>query len=213
MKIPAFVKRVGLAALVVGVAAGCASTQEEMAAECEGMSPEVKTAINDAKAANLTARDIGAEWRGARKLINQAEAAGNDCKDEEALRLAREAQMMAEEQIAFTRAQQQEEESMDEGDGGMEPEWRSYTVQNGDTLWGISGSSVGYNDPYQWPLIYRANSHKIDDADLIYPGQAFKIEANPGMSDVDNAINHAKTRGAWELGTVESSDREYLSNN
>jgi len=210
MKIPAFVKRVGLVALVLGVAAGCASTQEEMAADCEGMSPEVKTAINDAKAANLTARDIGAEWRGARKLINQAEAAGNDCKDDEAMRLAREAQMMAEEQIAFVRSQ--EGDSMDGGDG-METEWRSYTVQNGDTLWGISGSSVGYNDPYQWPLIYRANSQKIDDADLIYPGQAFKIEANPRMSDVDNAISHAKTRGAWELGVVESSDKAYLSNN
>lgn len=208
MKIPAFVKRVGLVALVLGVAAGCASTQEEMAADCEGMSPEVRTAIDDAKAANLTARDIGAEWRGARKLINQAEAAGNDCKDDEAMRLAREAQLMAEEQIAFVRSQ--EEDSMDEGDGA---EWRSYTVQSGDTLWGISGSSVGYNDPYQWPLIYRANSHKIDDADLIHPGQAFRIEANPGMSDVDNAISHAKTRGAWELGVVESSDKAYLSNN
>jgi len=211
MKIPAFVKRVGLAALVVGVAAGCASTQEEVTAECEGMSPEVKTSINDAKAANLTARDIGAEWRGARKLINQAEAAGNDCRDDEALRLAREAQMMAEEQIAFTRAQAREVAADTGGDGGQE--WRSYTVRSGDTLWGISGSSAGYNDPYQWPLIYRANSHKIDDADLIYPGQAFKIEANPSMSDVDNAIHHAKTRGAWDLGTVESSDREYLSNN
>lgn len=208
MKIPAFVKRVGLVALVLGVAAGCASTQEEMAADCEGMSPEVRTAIDDAKAANLTARDIGAEWRGARKLINQAEAAGNDCKDDEAMRLAREAQLMAEEQIAFVRSQ--EEDSMDEGDGA---EWRSYTVQSGDTLWGISGSSVGYNDPYQWPLIYRANSHKIDDADLIHPGQALRIEANPDMSDVDNAISHAKTRGAWELGVVESSDKAYLSNN
>jgi nucleoid-associated protein YgaU len=212
MKIPAFVKRVGLVTLVLGVAAGCASTQEEMAADCEGMSPEVKTAINDAKAANLTARDIGAEWRGARKLINQAEAAGNDCKDDEAMRLAREARMMAEEQVAFTRSQEQEQDSMDGGDS-MEPEWRSYTVQSGDTLWGISGSSVGYNDPYQWPLIYRANSHKIDDADLIHPGQAFRIEANPSMSDVDNAISHAKTRGAWELGVVESSDKAYLSNN
>lgn len=204
MKIPAVVKRVGLAALVVGVAAGCASTQEEMAAECEGMSPEVNTAINDAKAANLTNRDIGGEWRGARKLINQAEAAGNDCQDEEALRLAREAQMMAEEQIAFVRSQEEEMDSMDH---------RSYTVKRGDTLWGISGSSAGYNDPYQWPLIYRANTDKINDADLIEPGWKLKIESDPSMADVDAAIQHAKTRGAWELGVVESSDKAYLANN
>lgn len=206
MKIPAFVKRVGLSALVLGVAAGCASTQEKTASDCEGMSPEVKTEINDAKAANLTARDIGAEWRGARKLINQAEAAGNDCNDDEAMRLANEAQLMAEEQIAFVRSQ---EDSM-EGDS---MDHRMHTVQSGDTLWGISGSSVGYNDPYQWPLIYRANSGKIADADLIKPGQKLKIEANPSMSDVDAAIRHAKTRGSWELGVTESSDKAYLSNN
>jgi len=209
MKTPPFIKRAGVLAFVLGVAAGCAATQEEeMAAECEGISPEVQAAIDDAKAANQTARDMGAEWRGARKLINQAEAAGEDCNDDEAMRLAAEAQLMAEEQIAFTRSQ---EESMEgEMEGAMD---RSYTVVRGDTLWGISGSSAGYNDPYQWPLIYRANQDQIDDADLIYPGQNLTIEADPSMSDVDAAIRHAKTRGAWSLGVVEESDKRYLANN
>ena len=211
MKIPAFIKRVGVVALVLGVAAGCAATQEEeMMAECEGISPEVQAAIDDAKAANQTARDMGAEWRGARKLINQAEAAGEECNDEEAMRLAAEAQMMAEEQIQFARSQEEEMEMEEEMEA---PADRSYTVVRGDTLWGISGMSVGYNDPYQWPLIYRANRHKIDDADLIYPGQALRIEADPSMADVDAAIRHAKTRGAWSLGVVEESDKRYLANN
>lgn len=209
MKIPAFIKRVGVVALVLGVAAGCAATQEEEMAECEGISPEVQTAIDDAKAAIQTAREIGAEWRGARKLVNQAEAAGEECNDDEAMRLAAEAQLMAEEQIAFTRAQ---DEGMEE-EQPEPPKDRSYTVVRGDTLWGISGMSVGYNDPYQWPLIYRANQGQIDDADLIYPGQALRIEADPSMGDVDAAIRHAKTRGAWSLGVVEESDRRYLANN
>lgn len=210
MKIPAFIKRFGVVALVLGVAAGCAAVQEEEMAECEGISPEVQSAIDDATAAVQTARDIGAEWRGARKLVNQAEAAGEECDDEEAMRLAAEAQLMAEEQIAFTRAQE-EEEAM-EAEQAEPPKDRSYTVVRGDTLWGISAMSVGYNDPYQWPLIYRANRHKIDDADLIYPGQALRIEAEPSMSDVDAAIRHAKTRGAWSLGVVEESDKRYLAN-
>lgn len=207
MKIPAFIKRAGVVALVLGVAAGCAATQEEEMAECEGISPEVQTAIDDANAAIQTARDIGAEWRGARKLVNQAEAAGADCNDEEALQLANEARLMAEEQAAFTRSQQ-EDEGMGEGDGD-----RSYTVVRGDTLWDISASTLAYNDPYQWPLIYRANQDSIDDADLIHPGQRLTIEGNPSMSAVDAAIRHAKTRGAWELGPIEESDKAYLANN
>lgn len=211
MKIPAFIKRAGVAVLVLGVAAGCAATQEEEMVECEGISPEVQTAIDDANAAIQTARDIGAEWRGARKLVNQAEAAGAECNDEEALRLAAEAQMMAEEMIAFERSQQEEEKEMvEEEEEEMD---RTYTVVRGDNLWDISASTFAYNDPYQWPLIYRANQDKIDDADLIYPGQRLTIQVNPSSSAVDAAIQHARTRGAWELGPIEESDKRYLANN
>lgn len=210
MKIPAFIKRAGVVALVLGVAAGCAATQEQEMAECEGISPEVQTAIDDANAAIQTARDIGAEWRGARKLVNQAEAAGADCNDEEAIQLANEARMMAEEQTAFTRSQQEEGDTMEMEEEDADS---TYTVVRGDTLWDISGSTLAYNDPYQWPLIYRANQDKIDDADLIYPGQRLTIEGNPSSSAVDAAIRHAKTRGAWELGPIEESDKSYLANN
>lgn len=209
MKIPAFIKRAGVVALVLGVAAGCAATQEQEMAECEGISPEVQTAIDDANAAIQTARDIGAEWRGARELVNQAEAAGEECNDEEAIQLANEARLMAEEQIAFTRSQQEEEEMVEE----EEDTDRTYTVVRGDTLWDISASTLAYNDPYQWPLIYRANQGKIDDADLIYPGQQLTIEGDPSSSAVDAAIQHARTRGEWELGPVEESDKAYLADN
>jgi nucleoid-associated protein YgaU len=87
----------------------------------------------------------------------------------------------------------------------------SYTVVRGDNLWNIAGKSSVYGNPYQWPLIYKANSDQIKDADLIYPGQTFSIDRNPSAAAVDAAVNHAKTRGAWSLGVVEESDKAYLA--
>ncbi len=86
----------------------------------------------------------------------------------------------------------------------------SYTVERGDSLWRISGKSDIYDDPYQWPLIYRKNSDKIEDADLIFPDQEFSIDKNPTADQRDMARDHARTRGEWELGRVEDSDRDYL---
>lgn len=48
-----------------------------------------------------------------------------------------------------------------------------YTIQKGDTLWGIS--SEFYKDGSKYPLIVEANLEVIKDADLIYPGQAIRI--------------------------------------
>jgi len=87
----------------------------------------------------------------------------------------------------------------------------SYQVVRGDNLWNISGKSEIYGNPYQWPLIYKANRSKIKDADLIYPGQQLDIDRSASTSDVDAAIAHARTRGAWSLGVVEDSDMAYLA--
>ncbi|MEA5444778.1 LysM peptidoglycan-binding domain-containing protein [Gammaproteobacteria bacterium AB-CW1] len=92
----------------------------------------------------------------------------------------------------------------------LEAATMSYRVRRGDSLWRISGKDDVYGDPYQWPLIYRANSDKIDDADLIFPDQEFTIYKHPTESARDHAIEHARTRGAWEIGRVEDSDRRYL---
>lgn len=88
-----------------------------------------------------------------------------------------------------------------------------YNVMQGDNLWKIAGKSDVYGDPYQWPLIYKNNTDKIKDADLIYPGQALDVEKNPTKGAVEAAVKHAKNRGAWSVGQVEQSDRDYLSGN
>lgn len=87
----------------------------------------------------------------------------------------------------------------------------TYEVVRGDNLWDISGKSSVYGNPYQWPLIYKNNSGKIQDADLIYPGQQLDIKKHPTQSDVDAAVEHARNRGAWSVGAVEQSDQDYLS--
>jgi LysM repeat protein len=53
------------------------------------------------------------------------------------------------------------------------PAARSYTVQRGDTLYGISQRYWG-NGKY-WPALYQANRSKISDPNLIYAGQVVTI--------------------------------------
>ena len=51
----------------------------------------------------------------------------------------------------------------------------SHTVTKGECLWWISEYKHVYNDPFMWPLIYKANRDQIKNSDLIYPGQQFDV--------------------------------------
>ncbi len=87
----------------------------------------------------------------------------------------------------------------------------SYNVVRGDHLWGISSKPTIYGNPYQWPLIFKANRDKIKDADLIEPGQVLAVEKNPSSADMSAAVRHARTRGEWKLGATERSDTDFLA--
>jgi len=50
-----------------------------------------------------------------------------------------------------------------------------HVVKKGECLWWIAQYKDIYNDPFQWPIIYDANSNLINNPDLIYPGQMFSI--------------------------------------
>lgn len=112
-----------------------------------------------------------------------------------------------EEEMAMAPQEEEQpmEKTMNEND--------MYTVVAGDCLWCISAKSQIYGDPYKWPLIYRKNVAQIGDADLIYPGQELEIDRNLTPELVANAIEHAKTRGAWTLGVPEASDIQYIADN
>ncbi len=87
-----------------------------------------------------------------------------------------------------------------------------WTVVAGNHLWGISGTWEVFNLPEKWPLLYKANLDQIEDADLIFPGQVLEIPRDSSVDEIEDAIQHAKTRGSWALGPVELSDQEYLKN-
>lgn len=55
---------------------------------------------------------------------------------------------------------------------------RSYTVKSGDTLSGIAKRE--YGDAGQWKRIFEANRDKIDNPDLIHPGQELTIPPDEG---------------------------------
>ena len=85
----------------------------------------------------------------------------------------------------------------------------TYSVVKGDSLWRIAGKSSVYGNPYQWPLIYKANADKIKHADLIYPKQQFDVMKNPLKTDADAAADYAKHRGAWRGHKADKRDKKY----
>jgi len=76
-----------------------------------------------------------------------------------------------------------------------------HVVIKGESLWWIAEYKQIYDDPFQWPLIYKANRSKIKDPDLIFPEQVFTITREPELTDdmIKEAIKFAKNRGAWSL--------------
>lgn len=49
----------------------------------------------------------------------------------------------------------------------------NHTVKKGETLSSIAQHY--YNDSSMWKVIYRANTHIIDNPDIIFPGQTLRI--------------------------------------
>ena len=215
-----------VAILSLGLITGCASTDETS----DSGAKAAEQAIADAKAANAEAKALNYEWRDTGKIIKQAEDKYEAADYPAAITLANKAKAQANTAVAQEDAAHKKflNENADvaaaeaaagstsssrRGAGAMAGDRvSSYAVVRGDNLWDISSKDQVYADPYQWPLIYKTNRDKIQDADLIYPGQVFDIDQNASASEIDAAVNHAKTRGAWSVGDTEQADREYLSN-
>ena len=62
---------------------------------------------------------------------------------------------------------------------------QSYTVQSGDTLWGIAQRYFGGGN--QWPQLYHENSAHISDPNLIYTGQVLDVAKQAGTTSADPA--------------------------
>lgn len=207
MKIFNTIKFAGLAAIVMSVAVGCASTQnqQEPTAEKPKGPSDAEKACAAAEAARKKAASVGGEWRDIGKTIKKAKKAMKAGDDKKAIKLCNKARQQGE--IGYEQALR-EQALFDQKNGGSA---NAYTVSAGDNLWDISGKSSIYGNPYQWPLIYKANRDIIQDADLIFPGQNLAIDRSASSADIDAAVRHAKTRGAWAVGAVEESDKAYLA--
>jgi nucleoid-associated protein YgaU len=69
----------------------------------------------------------------------------------------------------------------------------TYIVKEGEALMDISRRAEIYNDPYQWPLIYKANRDQIRDPLIIFVGQKLII---PRLVSAEEVIEARKQAGA-----------------
>jgi LysM repeat protein len=92
------------------------------------------------------------------------------------------------------------------------PAARSYTVQPGDTLYGISQRYWG-NGNY-WPALYQANRSKISDPNLIYAGQVVTIPSGrhqassapaPSTSASSTSASSSSASSTWAPSTADSA--------
>lgn len=207
MKLNNKIKQLSIILLTASLATGCASQQKQEETTANTGPSAASVAIANAKAAVKKAKSLGYVWRDSGKMIKKAEKAAKKGNEGKAIKLANKARSQGEMAVK----QYYLEQSIDRSLPTTEDTTGSYSVMRGDSLWGIAGKGDVYGNPYQWPLIYKANSDKIKDADLIFPGQEFDINTSPSDAEISSAVSHAKTRGAWSIGITEESDKAYLA--
>ena len=218
MKLKALSRHIGVSILVLGVAISCGSTPEKDSATEDSMTKKGPTkkeiaasAIKAAKSALTKAQNANGEWKNTAKMIEDAEKAMAAGDFDKAVSMAKKAEEEANNAILQASVENKKFKPTTELNGSSSNGLTSYSVKGGDNLWAISSMDNIYADPYKWPLIYKANSSKISDPDLIYPGQVFDINQNALSEETEAAISHARNRGAWSIGAIESSDRSYLA--
>ncbi|MEV4434477.1 LysM peptidoglycan-binding domain-containing protein [Streptomyces sp. NPDC049585] len=97
-------------------------------------------------------------------------------------------------------------------DKGKTGKKTTHTVREGDTLWDIAAQQLGSGE--EWQRLYGANTDKVADPDLIFPGQSLTVDstapkatppqkakpttpAHPSASKKDRARACAGTLDDW----------------
>jgi len=87
----------------------------------------------------------------------------------------------------------------------------TYTVQPGDTLFGIAQQFLGSGS--QWPQVYQENSSQISDPNLIYPGQVLDVGQSASTSaDPSSSSDPSQgSQGSSQLASQPSSSQQSQS--
>ena len=67
-----------------------------------------------------------------------------------------------------------------------------HIVREGDNLWDIAGKNSVYGNPFQWPLLFKANRDQIENPDIIEIDQELDIKSDFSNEEVEEAIQKAK---------------------
>src|SRR3990167_8845105 len=135
-------------------------------------------------------------------LVSAEDEARKRTEEEARLKAEEEVRLKAEAKAAEEAAKAEEEtraKAKEEAKAAEALERASHEVVKGESLWKIAKHKDVYENPFMWPLIYKANHDKINDPDLIYPKQVFSIPQDFSSAEKDKAVHHAKHRGEWSL--------------
>jgi len=160
-------------------------------ADAEAAMKTAAAAVEQARQAEAAKFNAAGLKQSEAKLAEAKKSMSDPCKYLEAKKLAedaarqannaREAALAEKRRIEEERRRAEEERRRKEEAARQAEEDRlkmfppSYVVEKGDYLWRISGMDRIYKNPIYWPIIHDANSGKIVDPDLIYPGQELTI--------------------------------------
>lgn len=81
----------------------------------------------------------------------------------------------------------------------------SYSVERGNTLWGIAGLFL--KSPWRWPELWGMNLNEIKNPHRIYPGQKLSLEKKDGRAVLRTAASASATDEPAPPPTVRLSPR------